>query len=62
MKSKPIHEEHQSQGLVKAVMMTTKHEGSYKQGVKPRIQSITIPYMKQDLQCFEDYEDYEDVV
>ena len=38
-------------------MMTTKHGGSYNQGVKLRIQSITIPYMKQDLHGFEDYKD-----
>ena len=57
MKSKPIYEEHQSLGLVKAFMMTTKLGGSYNQGVKPGIQAITNPYMKQDLHCFEEYED-----
>ena len=43
--------------MVKAAMMKTKNGGSYNQEVKPRIQSITISYMKQDLHGFEDYED-----
>ena len=57
MKSKPIYEEHQSQGLVKEFMMTTNLGGSYNQGVKSQIQAITNPYMKQDLYDFEEYED-----
>ena len=52
MKSNPIHKEHQSHGQVKAIMMTTKHGGSYNQEVKSTSLVITIPYMKQDLHGF----------
>ena len=57
MKTKPLHEDHQSQSLVKEVIMTTKHGRSYKSGGKATNSVHNNPYMKQDLHGFEEYED-----